>query len=91
MWGVIGSFAGSDWATDVAMTENELGIWVSEPIALAAGNEFKVRANNDWAVNFGLTDGELLMGGKNVTVEADGNYIVTLNLIERTLTFEPAA
>ena len=34
-----------------------LGVWVSEPVTLAAGNEFKVRANNDWIVNFGVNDG----------------------------------
>ncbi len=85
-WGVIGDFEGSGWSTDAAMTETELGVWTSEQIALKAGNQFKVRANGDWAVNFGLTDGELLMGGANVPVEADGNYIVTLDINARTLT-----
>ena len=86
VWGVIGGFAGSDWGTDMPMVETELGIWVSDPIALAAGNEYKLRANNDWAVNFGLTDGELLMGGKNIVVEADGTYVITLDLNARTIT-----
>ena len=86
-WGVIGSFEGSDWNTDVEMTEKEPGLYVSEPIAFKAGNEFKVRADGDWAVNFGL---DMEMGGKNLSVEADGNYIVTLDFNNMTLTFAPA-
>jgi hypothetical protein len=62
-------------------------VYVSEPIALKAGDEFKVRADGDWAVNFGL---DMEMGGKNISVEADGNYIVTLDLVNMTLTFAPA-
>lgn len=89
-WGVIGSFAGSEWGTDVAMTETEVGVWVSEPIALVAGNEFKVRANGGWDVNFGITDGAVVQDGANVAVEADGNYVVTLDLNNLTLTFAAA-
>lgn len=86
-WGVIGSFEGSDWNTDVEMTEKEPGLYVSEPIAFKAGNEFKVRADGDWAVNFGL---DMEMGGKNLSVEADGNYIVTLDFNNMTLTLAAA-
>ena len=86
-WGVIGSFEGSGWNTDIEMTETEPGVYVSAPIALKAGDEFKVRADGDWAVNFGL---DMEMGGKNVPVEAEGNYIVTLDFNNMTLTFAPA-
>ena len=93
VWGVVGSFAASGWAdgNDVAMTEKEPGVWVSEPVALNAGDQFKVRANGTWDVNFGITEEELVQDGANVAVEADGNYIVTLDLVNRTLTLEPAA
>jgi arabinogalactan oligomer/maltooligosaccharide transport system substrate-binding protein len=87
-WGVIGGFEGSGWGTDFPMTETEPGVYVSEPIALKAGDEFKVRADGDWAVNFGL---DMEMGGKNIAVEADGTYIVTLDFVNMTLTFAPAA
>ena len=87
VWGVIGSFEASGWNADVAMTEKEPGVWVSDPVALAAGNEFKVRANNDWTVNFGLNDGVLAQDGGNLKVEADGTYVITLDLNENTLTF----
>ena len=87
VWGVVGSFEASGWNADVAMTEKEPGVWVSDPVALAAGNEFKVRANNDWTVNFGLNDGVLAQDGGNLKVEADGTYVITLDLNENTLTF----
>ena len=90
-WTVIGGFEASAWSTDVAMTENEVGVWVSEPITLAAGDEFKVRANADWTVNFGITDGEVLQDGANVKVEEAGTYVVTLDLNTLALTFAPAA
>jgi hypothetical protein len=86
-WGVIGSFEGSGWNTDIEMTETEPGVYVSAPIALKAGDEFKVRADGDWAVNFGL---DMEMGGKNVPVEAEGNYIVTLDFNNMTLTLAAA-
>lgn len=89
-WTVIGGFEASAWSTDVAMTETEAGVWASEPIALKAGDEFKVRGNADWTVNFGITDGAVVQDGANVKVEAEGNYVVTLDLINMTLTFAAA-
>ena len=88
VWGVVGSFEASGWAdgNDVAMTEKELGVWVSDPVTLAAGNEFKVRADGAWAVNYGADDGVATRDGGNVKVEADGTYVVTLDLNTLTLT-----
>ena len=88
VWGVVGSFEASGWAdgNDVAMTEKELGVWVSDPVTLAAGNEFKVRADGAWTVNFGVNDGVIAQDGSNVPVEADGTYVVTLDLNAKTLT-----
>jgi len=88
VWGVIGSFEASGWNEDVAMTEEELGIWIAGSVTMAAGNEFKVRANNDWTVNFGLKDGKIAQDGDNVKVEADGVYEVTLDLNAKTLTIK---
>ena len=84
-WTVIGGFEASGWANDIAMTETETGLWVSEPFAMKAGDEYKVRANADWTVNFGITDDVLAQDGGNVKVEADGNYVVTLDLNNMTL------
>ena len=93
VWGVVGSFAASGWADgqDVAMTETEFGVWVSDPVTFAEGEMFKVRANGTWDVNYGITEGVLLMDGDNVTVADAGDYIVTLDLNNLTLTFAPAA
>ncbi len=87
VWGVVGSFETSLWAdgNDVAMAETELGVWVSEPVALAAGNEFKVRADGGWAVNYGVDDGVATRDGANLKVEADGTYVITLDLNALTL------
>ena len=48
LWGVIGSFAASAWGADIYMTEFPAGsgIWISTPIAFAAGDEFKLHFNN---------------------------------------------
>lgn len=94
VWGVVGSYAGSNWGNDgadVAMTEQEIGVWVSDPVELKAGDQFKVRADGKWDINFGPKDDTIMQDGDNVTVEADGNYIVKLDLNAMTLTLEPAA
>ena len=85
-WGVVGSFEASGWAdgNDIAMTEKEAGVWVSDPVELKAGDEFKVRANGKWDKNYGA---ECAEGGDNIKVEADGTYIVTLDLNAMSLTF----
>ncbi len=44
---VIGAFDGHAWDFDAPMTETD-GKWVSEPIAFAAGDEFKVRKGLSW-------------------------------------------
>lgn len=50
LWGVIGSFAASAWGADIYMAEFPAGsgIWISTPIAFAAGDEFKLRFNNEY-------------------------------------------
>lgn len=81
-WGVIGSFAGSGWGSDAAMTyDSGTNTW-STTITLAAGDEFKFRANSDWGLNYGDTgaDGSLEGGGDNIKGYPAGTYKVTLFL-----------
>lgn len=72
-YGVIGSFEGSGWATDAAMTASGDKTWTAE-VTLAAGNEFKVRADGAWDNSWG-SDG---FNGANFVCEADGTYVVTI-------------
>ena len=90
-WAVIGAICGTAWDTDFAMTEVEPGLWKSEALELHAGEDFKVRANGAWDLNYGVDDGAIKEGGSNVKVEADGTYIVVLDLNAGTLVLEPAA
>lgn len=83
-WGVIGTACGTNWDTDFAMTETEAGVWVSEPLEMKAGEEFKVRLNKDWTTNYGEN---CEANGANIKVPADDTYTVTLNLNDYTLTF----
>jgi hypothetical protein len=70
----------------------EPGVWKSEALELHAGEEFKVRANGAWDLSYGLDDGVANPdNGTNVKVDADGTYIVVLDLNAMTLTLEPAA
>ena len=90
-WAVIGAICGTAWDTDFPMTEVEPGVWKSASLELHAGEEFKVRANGTWDVNCGLAEkglasGEAVQSGENLTVPADGTYIVTLDLNAGTLT-----
>ena len=80
-WGVIGAICGTNWDTDFPMKEVEAGVFVSDPLDLKEGDEFKVRQGASWDVNYGMKDGETVAGGMdtNVVVPADGKYIITIN------------
>ncbi|MBR2604667.1 MAG: extracellular solute-binding protein [Clostridia bacterium] len=80
-WAVIGSLCGTNWDTDLPMTEKD-GVWTSDKLELKAGDEFKVRANAGWDKNYGITEGATVAGGDNIKVEADGTYVVTLDLTD---------
>ena len=67
--------------TDLPMTEKD-GVWKSDKLELKAGDEFKVRANAAWEKNYGVTEGATVAGGENIKVEADGTYVVTLDLTD---------
>ncbi|MBS1669418.1 MAG: SusE domain-containing protein [Bacteroidetes bacterium] len=69
-WGIIGSFATSNWNTEAPMTFNAgTNTWTGT-ITTAAGDQFKFRANNDptWTINLGESGGHgtLAYGGDNI-------------------------
>ncbi|PSK84438.1 SusF/SusE family outer membrane protein [Prolixibacter denitrificans] len=84
-WSIIGSSTpGGDWSTDIDLTPGANNTW-SVTANLTAG-EFKFRANHGWDYNLGGTPSELSWGGANITVPADGNYTITLDLVNGTYT-----
>ena len=77
--GLIGDF--NNWAGDVPMTyDPATKLWTGTFTAPAAGG-FKIRANNDWPINFGDTGGDLGLDydGDNIPVTA-GQHQVTVDL-----------
>lgn len=99
VWGVIGDF--NSWAGDVFMAEAG-GVWTSPAIELEAGKGFKIRKNSAWNENRGAT-GEtepyeitpgtpiaVVNNGKNLTVPANGKYVVIYNANDETITVNQA-
>ncbi|MBQ6233003.1 MAG: hypothetical protein IJJ80_05795, partial [Clostridia bacterium] len=80
-WGVIGGICGTGWDTDFPMTAVEADVFESEPLELHAGEELKCRQGASWDVNYGA-DG---LNGANVVVEADGTYVVRLDVAAGTI------
>ena len=94
--GITGSLMDLGWNDDVELKNSRTTQYMvyTGQITVKAGDEWKIRANGDWAVNFGgngsgsyTTDGapiELAMGGDNLVAAEDGTYNVTINF-RRTL------
>jgi hypothetical protein len=87
--GIVGS-AYNDWgASPDFMLEYDQYSDVFRGIVTLLDGEMKFRMNNDWAVNYGDdgADGTLDDGGANITTTA-GNYIVTVDLNDKSYTLE---
>ena len=87
VWSVIGTING-EWDTDTEMTsEDGVNYRASFPYMAAGKYEFKIRANGDWAENYGA-DGK--QDGSNVvaTVEEDlSGVIVMFNAETKEITY----
>lgn len=85
--GLIGDATPGGWDTDTEMNFDtaKQRFWVD--VELTAG-EFKFRADNDWAINFGGSGGRLSQGGDNIPA-TPGKYRIyaTLNNSEE-ITYE---
>lgn len=84
VWGLVGSAYNNWGATPDAQFTRDWSnpfdnIWILRNVDLLNG-EYKIRANNDWAVNYGDNgaDGTLEAGGANIKATA-GNYTITLD------------
>ena len=88
-WGLVGSF--NEWGSsaDIPMalsTEDGMDYLVATA-TLDAGAEFKIRANSDWAINYGdagAGDGTLAADGSNFKVEEAGDYEVRFYFCAQT-------
>lgn len=72
---MIGEFNG--WAGDEEMTSDDYLIWTGT--LNADGNGWKFRFNNDWEINLGGSETDLVINGDNL-VNDPGTYTVTLDL-----------
>ncbi|MBQ2711043.1 MAG: extracellular solute-binding protein [Clostridia bacterium] len=74
-WSVIGSLCGTNWDTDLAMTEDPANTWTSEELTLNAGDQFKVRQGASWTLSFGfaaISDA----AAEYIESSSDGNCVV---------------
>jgi hypothetical protein len=78
-WGVIGSATPTGWDSDTDMTWNHETLRWELTITLTGGNEFKLRLNNGWDMNYGITDGVVTTGGDNISVAESGTYLITFD------------
>ncbi len=90
-WGVVGTINSWGGTPDLYMNEVGENLYVRMGVTVTADDQFKVRFNNDWAVNagaagdvepFAVTVGEeltLVSGGKNLSAPA-GTYDIYFNI-----------
>jgi starch-binding outer membrane protein SusE/F len=81
-WGVIGdAVPGTGWNSDQDLIFDPATKTWSITLNLNAG-AIKLRANDDWALNFGDDKADLLMeyNGANISIPASGNYTITMDL-----------
>ena len=90
-WGFVGDSTPGGWNTDTEMTYDSVKqVWTTTTTLKQTGS-FKFRANSAWVIDFGIDDSGNLQYADNpfvtynpklkqITVPADGNYTVTLDL-----------
>jgi len=90
-WGIIGDATPGGWDNDTQMTYDPAAqVWTLTAVLKQAGS-FKFRANNAWAIDFGIDQsGNLRYADNpffpynpnlnNLSVGADGTYTITLDL-----------
>ncbi|MFI3248599.1 MAG: SusE domain-containing protein [Rikenellaceae bacterium] len=81
-WGVVGSF--NDWggAADVTMTLGNANnqFYLEATMEFSAGDEWKIRADNDWSESYGCSDVTVddiyTTDYGNFTIPEDGSYTI---------------
>jgi hypothetical protein len=77
-WGVIGDATPTGWDSDTDMTWNYETLKWEVTMTLTAGT-FKLRLNNAWDVNYGITGGVVTSGGDNIPIDSAGTYLITFD------------
>lgn len=88
-YGVIGSFAASSWGTDIALTANADKTAFTTTIDFVAEDEWKIRADGEWTVNWGagrldaasktlLGVAEDALNDANIKITEAGSYTITI-------------
>lgn len=91
VWSIVGDFGDEPWNTDIDMTRVSYGLYNVEFESF--GQEFKLRANHDWEMNFGsrytiMQNGyryPLDYDGQNIALAEAGRYLLELNVVKHTL------
>ena len=76
-WSIIGSLEDSCWDYDFIMTEDSENVYVSDVLYIDANDEFKIRKNQSWDVNFG-SDG---LNGENFRIKNAGYYVIRITIL----------
>jgi hypothetical protein len=94
-WAIIGDATPAGWTNETEMTFNPTKMTWSITLNMIHNGSFKFRANNAWDIDFGIltatgkiyyADNPIFGGGgskaglDNLTVPADGNYTITLDI-----------
>jgi starch-binding outer membrane protein SusE/F len=90
-WGILGDATPGGWDTDTQLSYDATNQVWKVTCNMKASGSFKFRANNAWVIDFGIDgDGKLQYadnpffgytpGLNNLSVPADGNYTITLDL-----------
>ena len=94
-WGLVGSFEGSNWATDIAM--NIDGDWaVAKNVTMATGDQFKFRADGGWSLDYSAgcsievgTVYSTHTGQGNMTIAVVGTYNFYFSMVDAKFYMEP--
>ena len=84
IWSVIGSMKRSAWENDIPMYPVSDDIYATEPIDVEKEDEFKIRKDCSWDINYGV-DGK---DGYNYAFKTAGCYIVYFNEKTGAVTME---
>ncbi len=85
-WGIIGDATPTGWDSDTDMTWNHNELRWELELDLVPGN-FKIRLNNGWDINWGISDGVPTKGGGDIPITEAGHYLITLDEEIPELTF----